>query len=456
MTLARKFVVVPCKKLAKLFRTGFNSSKCKTVARLATSRIKLLRNKREAQIKQMRRDVALLLQSGQDDTARIRVEHVIREQNIMAANEIIELFCELIVVRLPIISKQRQCPADLKEGISSLIFAAPRCSDIPELQQIRSIFEKKYGKDFVSAATDLRPDCGVNRTLIEKLSVRTPTGQVKLKIMKDIAKEFQIEWDTIESEQELLKTPEERIEGPRTFVSAASMPVKSASLRGSEPNSSHNRSSKDGESCISHFKDMASAAQAAADSAEKAVAAAQAAAYLANQSSHTTQPACFNTKVNSFSSSIDPNVVKTVQDLQNTTHKQSNAANMIYGSRSSGRSQYMRDEETTPPINGRENSRRHNYNVRQRDSDIKFDDSDGVESDTDEETLETRSGGIHLPPPNRPPPPVPSSGVDRSEERTATDNSRPYKQNLGSRVHPKLPDYDSLSARFEALKFHKS
>lgn len=47
--------------------------------------------------------------------------------------------------------------------------------------------------------------------LIEKLSVRTPTGQVKLKIMKDIAKEFQIEWDTIESEQELLKTPEERI-----------------------------------------------------------------------------------------------------------------------------------------------------------------------------------------------------------------------------------------------------
>lgn len=105
MTLARKFVVVPCKKVAKLFRTGFNSSKwyikptsqfphflpflssdqlfislinSKTVARLATSRIKLLRNKREAQIKQMRRDVALLLQSGQDDTARIRVWNPVR------------------------------------------------------------------------------------------------------------------------------------------------------------------------------------------------------------------------------------------------------------------------------------------------------------------------------------------------------------------------------------------
>ena len=36
-----------------------------------------------------------------------QVEHVIREQNTMAANEIIELFCELIVTRLPIIAKQK-------------------------------------------------------------------------------------------------------------------------------------------------------------------------------------------------------------------------------------------------------------------------------------------------------------------------------------------------------------
>lgn len=57
----------------------------------------------------------------------------------------------------------RECPADLKEGIASLIFAAPRCAEIPELIEIRNIFEKKYGRDFVAAATDLRPNCGVNR-----------------------------------------------------------------------------------------------------------------------------------------------------------------------------------------------------------------------------------------------------------------------------------------------------
>lgn len=40
---------------------------------MAVARIKLLRNKREVVVRQMRRDIALLLQSGQDATARIRV-----------------------------------------------------------------------------------------------------------------------------------------------------------------------------------------------------------------------------------------------------------------------------------------------------------------------------------------------------------------------------------------------
>lgn len=65
-----------------------------------------------------------------------------------------------LMLNVPI---HRECPADLKEGIASLIFAAPRCSEIPELGVIRDVFEKKYGKDFISAATDLRPNCGVNR-----------------------------------------------------------------------------------------------------------------------------------------------------------------------------------------------------------------------------------------------------------------------------------------------------
>ncbi|KAM2957661.1 hypothetical protein FF2_024610 [Malus domestica] len=96
--------------------------------KMAGARIKLLRNKGQVVVKQMRRAIALLLQSGKNATARIRVEHVIREHNTLAANEFIELFCELVVSRLSIIAEQKECQPGLKEGIASLILASSRKS----------------------------------------------------------------------------------------------------------------------------------------------------------------------------------------------------------------------------------------------------------------------------------------------------------------------------------------
>jgi hypothetical protein len=45
----------------------------KIALKMAMARIKLLRNKKEAQVRQMRREVAQLLEANQDQTARIRV-----------------------------------------------------------------------------------------------------------------------------------------------------------------------------------------------------------------------------------------------------------------------------------------------------------------------------------------------------------------------------------------------
>jgi vacuolar protein sorting-associated protein IST1 len=57
----------------------------------------------------------------------------------------------------------------LREAIASIIFAAPRCSDIPDLLHIKNLFTTKYGKEFVSGISELRPDSGVNRTVSELL-----------------------------------------------------------------------------------------------------------------------------------------------------------------------------------------------------------------------------------------------------------------------------------------------
>lgn len=203
-----------------------------------------------------------------------------------------------------------------------------------------------------------------------------------------------------------------------------------------------------------HFKDTASAAESAAESAKKAIAAAQAAAYLANRDFNpATQASVLDNKLNASSinhgfetlsgnspGSFKPNDHSPVNS-QNAGH-QLKAPGRTYESHSFGRSHYVNSEETraTNVTGGNGNAyRRHSYNNAppSRHSEIKFD-----ESDRDEEIeMEEPPSGV-LPAPERSPPPVPPSYDD--------------KQDSAHRVHPKLPDYDALSARFEAMKSRKS
>ncbi|VVB02796.1 unnamed protein product [Arabis nemorensis] len=447
------------KKLLKfslsLFRRGFNSSKCKTAAKMAVARIKLLRNKRQVVVKQMRRDIAVLLQSGQDATARIRVEHVIREQNTLAANEIIELFCELIVSRLTIITKQKECPADLKEGIASLIFAAPRCSEIPELGDLRDIFVKKYGKDFVSAATDLRPTCGVNRMLVDKLSVRHPGGEFKLKILKEIAKEFQVDWDTTETEQELLKPQEETIGGPRAFVSASSLPVNRAAHESIDPTKAVPRSSSS-TSINTHYHDTESAAEAAGELAKQAVAAAQVAALLATRRDSTKE---FSVSSSSYDHSTNqkdqyhPGSRKQSGDSETSSYYAKPASENrgtgrrhSYNNPSIHKSDHEEEDYTETEAKETTMRRRHSYNSPSlppppATSEIKFDESDYYEDETEPEERPSQTRAFSLPP-NRAPPQAPQSNESR-------------RDSSGHHAHPKLPDYDILAARFKAIRDSK-
>ncbi|RLN22465.1 uncharacterized protein C2845_PM07G20370 [Panicum miliaceum] len=204
-------------KLSGVLHKGFKPDKCKTSLRMAVARIKLLRNRKEVQVRQMRREVAQLLEANQDMTARIRVEHVIREEKFMQAYDLLEVYCELIVARLSIIDSQKACPIDLKEAIASVIFASMRCSDVTELADVRKQFTSKYGKEFATAALEVRPDSGVNRLVIEKLSAGAPDVQTKIKTLTSIAEEHNIKWEPKAFEEKLQKSNEDHLYGSATY-----------------------------------------------------------------------------------------------------------------------------------------------------------------------------------------------------------------------------------------------
>ncbi|KAI3918213.1 hypothetical protein MKX01_041533 [Papaver californicum] len=174
--------------------------KCKRLIKRVQCRIKLLKNKRDSMIRHLRGDILQLLKNGQDQSAFSRVGQLYKDQNIVAAYELLDHFCEFIVINLPYIRRNKDCPNDINEAASSLLYASARCGDLPELPKLRKLFGDRYGNRFAIAAVELLPGNLVNRQLIQNLSVESISVDVKFRLMKEIARENCLEMDPLQTD----------------------------------------------------------------------------------------------------------------------------------------------------------------------------------------------------------------------------------------------------------------
>ncbi|CAK7344387.1 unnamed protein product [Dovyalis caffra] len=177
------------KKLDALFGRKFKTSKFSTLAKLAVSRISILKNQRQVRLSQAKSDVIQLLNLGQQERAVLRIEHVIKDQNMVDAFVMMEDYLHFLIDRVVLLETNKECPDELKEAISSLIFASSRCGEFPELQEIRGIFVSRFGKEIAARAVELRSNCGVNPKIIQKFATRQPSLESRKKLLKDIASE---------------------------------------------------------------------------------------------------------------------------------------------------------------------------------------------------------------------------------------------------------------------------
>lgn len=106
--------------------------------------------------------------------------------------ELVELLCELVHERVRYMASEKDCPPDLKEAVSSLIWASKRV-DIDELGEVRKQLIKKYGKKFAEEA-DSNEGGVVNERLFNKLSVTPPSALLVMRYLEEIAKEGNVDW----------------------------------------------------------------------------------------------------------------------------------------------------------------------------------------------------------------------------------------------------------------------
>lgn len=151
----------------------------------------MVQQKDEAVSKQQRRAMAQLLEAGKVESAKIRVENIIRSDITTELHEILELYCELLLARTGLMESPT-CDAGLEEAVKSLIYAAPR-TDVKELQQVRFLLVEKFGKEFALEAVE-NSDGKVSEKVLKKLAVTPPSQELVNGYLEEIARTYGVEW----------------------------------------------------------------------------------------------------------------------------------------------------------------------------------------------------------------------------------------------------------------------
>ncbi|KAI9696121.1 MAG: hypothetical protein M1836_005952 [Candelina mexicana] len=175
-------------------------AKIKVQLKLSISRLRMVQQKDSAIAKQQRRAMAQLLEQGKDESARIRVENIIRSDITTELLEILELYCELLLARIGLL-EAKDCDPGLEEAVKSIIYAAPR-TDIKELQQARQLLVEKYGKEFALDAID-NNDGKVAERVVKKLRVEPPDPELVNSYLKEIARTYGVQWPKRQETPEL-------------------------------------------------------------------------------------------------------------------------------------------------------------------------------------------------------------------------------------------------------------
>eukprot|EP00906_Rhabdomonas_costata_P033955 RCo047804 len=172
----------------------FDKFRLQSALKMAVTRLQMQRTKKDNQLKQLRRELAGLLRSKKTESARIRVEGLIREGFVMDALELVSLFCELLGSRVQLIAECKTCPPDLAEAASTLVWVAPRLEGVPELLVVREQLHRKYGGEFTRQAMENTAQT-VNERVLRLLSVVVPEPYVCVQQLQQIAEENEVPWD---------------------------------------------------------------------------------------------------------------------------------------------------------------------------------------------------------------------------------------------------------------------
>ncbi|XP_008228522.1 PREDICTED: uncharacterized protein LOC103327924 [Prunus mume] len=442
------------------FRKPKFFTKCKSDIKITKLRFETIKKKRSAVQKYLKNDIVDLLRSGLDINAYGRAEGLLVEQNMSACYELTENFIGCISNNLSLMQNQSECPEECREAVPSLMYAAARFADLPELRDLRNMFTERYGNS-------LEPF--VNKELVERLKAKPPTKEMKIQLLHDIAQEFSIEWDSKALEQKLY-TPSPLDQGQRRYGSPGDSDDDMQKSHKSRDNSFPKRKNQDAGDVLSHrTKNTASVGS----EDETTTDVSQDAPKYCSSSVGSTSGDEADNKTPFYSKFAPPPYYKPKPERKESSfeeptklnsHVETDHHNDVSVGEDDPKPRSVRRKNLKPPP-GRENLDRNDprdeeervldgllmhyskkqspYESKQMKGNLSQVDNDAGESAnrsrrSQRDAPSARASSL---------PPEPTSPIEAPKRHDRTNSLQP-----DAHVHPKLPEYDELAARIAALR----
>ncbi|XP_068116236.1 IST1 homolog [Hyperolius riggenbachi] len=176
-----------------MFRTGFKAERLSSSLKASMAQLDKLKDIKSEMMVKTKKEVIEHLKNNRELRAMVRVEQIVREENLLLAMDIIRVQCDVLYKKIGLIQAKQDVEDSLNEAVSTLIWAAPHLeTEVSELKKVADQLCRKYSTEYGNQCRANKMGY-VNSMVIQKLSAESPPKFQVEKSLCDIAKEAGIE-----------------------------------------------------------------------------------------------------------------------------------------------------------------------------------------------------------------------------------------------------------------------
>jgi len=154
---------------------------------LAKARLKIQESKKTQLNLRARPEIAEYVKISKTDRARVRVEAIVREDYLVEAMELVEMYLDLLQTRIGLINSGT-LHESLRKPVATIIWVAPRLDQYcTELKEIHKLLTQIFGKKFVKACEINEMDYVCERVM-NKLDPKPPKPSLIEKYLIEICR----------------------------------------------------------------------------------------------------------------------------------------------------------------------------------------------------------------------------------------------------------------------------